>query len=80
MKITINSTTKIVEVKSGSLDSGIPARIWEGQTESGIGVHCFITRIAAAAEADQTTFQAELQECKPPTADVEKYPLRMILA
>ena len=40
MKITIESTDKIVYL------NGIPARIWEGETASGICVHCFITRIA----------------------------------
>lgn len=39
MKITIESTDKIVYL------NGIPARIWEGETASGICVHCFITRI-----------------------------------
>ena len=40
MKISIENTTKIVQL------NGIPARVWEGETESGIKVHCFITRIA----------------------------------
>ena len=40
MKITIESTSKIVSL------NGIPARIWEGETENGIKVHCFISRIA----------------------------------
>lgn len=37
MKITIESSNKIVEL------NGVPARIWEGQIESGIKVHCFVT-------------------------------------
>lgn len=40
MKITIENTSKIVSL------NGIPARIWEGETENGIKVHCFISRIA----------------------------------
>ena len=41
MKVTLESTTKIVEL------NGVQARIWEGTTEGGIRVHAFITRIAA---------------------------------
>ena len=76
MKITIESTTKVVDL------DGIPARIWEGKTDSGIPVHCFITRIAVDKddEVANEQFRRELAECKPPSAEVEKvYPLRMIL-
>ncbi len=68
MKITLRNTTKLVML------DGIPARIWEGHTESGIPVHCFITRIAAPNEADHRQFEAELQEVAPPSADVAAYP------
>ena len=40
MKITVENTSKIVTL------NGVPARIWEGFTESGIECHCYITRIA----------------------------------
>lgn len=76
MKITIETTSKIVDL------DGVPARIWEGTTESGIPVHCFITRIAINKddEAANEQFRRELAEVRPPSADVEKaYPLRMVL-
>jgi hypothetical protein len=73
MKITIENTNKIVEL------NGIPARVWEGKTESGITVHAFITRIAAPETADLEQFARELQACKAPSADVEAYPLRLAL-
>lgn len=86
MKITIESTTKIVELKTDSRpgwDSGnMPARVWEGVTESGIPVHVFITRLAPTIPVDdprQEEFQRELSEQKAPTAAVASYPLRMIL-
>ena len=44
VKLQIESTSKVVEF------NGVPARIWEGHTESGIPVHCFITRIAVEFE------------------------------
>ena len=40
MTLIIESTSKIVEL------NGVPARVWEGHTESGIKVHCFITRVS----------------------------------
>lgn len=70
MKIIIESTSKIVDV------NGVPARIWEGKTESGIPLHCMITRIGVDRNQDCSQFQKELKECKPPTVVI---PHRMIL-
>jgi hypothetical protein len=73
MKITIESTEKIVTV------NGVPARIWEGHTESGIAVHCFVTRIAVHESLDSTEFDKELQEHRKPSVDVAAYPKAIIL-
>ena len=73
MKITIESTTKMVEI------NGVPARIWEGHTETGIPIHCFVTRIAVHESLDCSQFDRELQEHRKPSFDVGAYPLRMIL-
>lgn len=73
MKLTIQSTTKIVEL------NGIPARIWEGVSEQGIPVHCFITRIAVADGDDQELFEKELECCAVPSVDVEAYPAKLVL-
>lgn len=74
MKITIESTSKIVEL------NGVPARLWEGHTESGIEVHCFITRIAVHKDQDCSQFEKELKEQPQPSALLDGvYPLRMIL-
>jgi len=73
MEVILESTTKIVEV------NGVPCRIWEGQTESGIAVHAFITRIAVHKDADASQFERELQECRAPSPDVQAYPARIIL-
>ena len=73
MRITIESTSKMVEL------NGVPARIWEGRTESGIPVHCFVTRIMALKTENLEQFERELTEQKPPSADVQVYPLRMVL-
>jgi hypothetical protein len=44
VKITIESTTKLVtmEIRGAS----VPGRVWQGQTESGVPVQAFVTRIA----------------------------------
>ena len=73
MKITLQSTEKVVTL------NGLPARIWEGKTESGIEVHAYITRIAVEKTNDTSEFERELQEHKPPTAAVESIPLNMII-
>jgi hypothetical protein len=60
MKVTLESTDKIVHLKTPS--GLVPARIWEGTTESGIAVHAFITRVAVHKDLDQTQFERELLE------------------
>ena len=73
MKITIESTTKVVTVND------VPARIWEGHTESGIPVHCYVTRIAVHKDEDASQFEAELQSMRTPSTAVEGISLRLIL-
>jgi len=64
MRVTLDSTDKIVELQ---LPNGatVPARLWEGTTESGIRCHAFITRIAVHKEVDNSQFERELQETRP---------------
>ena len=74
MKIQIESTTKVVTI------NGVPARVWEGHTESGIPIHCFVTRVAVDKNADCQQFERELQECRAPSPELDAViPLRMIL-
>lgn len=74
MKIIIESTSKIVHLND------VPARVWEGVTEQGIKIHCFITRVAVDKDEPRIDeFQRDLQEHKPPTPEVQGIPLRMIL-
>jgi hypothetical protein len=73
MKITITSTTKIVTFH------GLPARIWEGQTESGIKCHAYVTRVAIGEGEDQSQFERELKAQQAPSAETEAIPLRMVL-
>jgi len=73
MKVMAESTSKIVQV------NGVPARIWEGTTEAGVPCHLFVTRVAVVEGADQTQFEAELQECKPPSPEVAAIDARLVL-
>ena len=74
MKLIIESTSKTVEL------NGVPARIWEGQTESGIKVHCCITQVAIDINEVRTEeFEKELVECRAPSVEIQAIPARLIL-
>lgn len=73
MKINVESTEKIVEL------NGIPTRVWEGRTESGIPIHCFIARVAVHRNEDCSQFEKELKEQRAPSPEIEAIPLRMII-
>lgn len=76
MNVTLWNTTKIVEVEiNGAV---VPARIWEGETESGIPVHAYITRIAVDRSADTRQFEAELSEVASPSLAIRALPLRLV--
>jgi hypothetical protein len=74
MKITIESTTEIVD-----LNNGVKARLWEGTSERGVKIHCLITRIAVHKDDDCSQFEAELTEHAHPQSGERVFPLRMIL-
>ena len=78
MKLIIESTGKIVELDLGR-GAIVPARIWEGETDSGIKVHCYVTRVAVGKDQDQAQFEAELRECRAPSPEVAAISMRMIL-
>lgn len=77
MQLKIHSTDHIVTLNS------VPARVWEGTSEDGVAVVCFITRIAVREDAGpgaHERFTRELQECSPPSAGVvQNFPLKMVL-
>ena len=78
MTLTLESTERLVEIR---LPSGavVPARIWQGQTASGIPVHCYITRVAVATGQPTAEFERELAEHAPMRPDVAGIPLRLVL-
>jgi hypothetical protein len=79
MKLIIESTTKIVELQPQGGAGAVPARIWEGETDTGIRVHCYVTRVAVREDQPRAQFEAELRACRAPSEEVAAIPLRLIL-
>ena len=84
MRVTIESTSKIVEVHLQG--AAVPARIWQGETESGVPVHCYMTRIVPEIpetdpRIDELTaeFEHELQRCAKPRTNVVAIPLVLVI-
>lgn len=84
MRITIESTTKLVELVVDGCT--VPARVWQGQTESGIPVQAFITRISpeipqSHPRIDELTaeFERDLERKADPRPTVAVIPLRFVL-
>lgn len=80
MKVTLESTTKIVALVLGD-GREVPARVWEGTTANGVEVHAYVTRIAVANDADAREFERDLVEVPHlrPSAAIASIPLRLIL-
>jgi hypothetical protein len=78
MKVMLESTDKIVDLATST--GAVPARIWEGHTESGIAVHAFITRVAVHKDLDNAPFERELQETRPLSKALQGvYDARLVL-
>jgi hypothetical protein len=76
MKIILNNTSKIV-----TINGGIKARIWEGETESGIKCHAYITRICIADnEPRREEFDRELKEQSKPSRAIADIPMMIIVS
>jgi hypothetical protein len=79
MKVTLDSTSKVVQFTLTDPAGHIPARLWEGVTAAGIPCHAYIILIACEREADATEFEQDLAVAQPPSADIAAIPLRMVL-
>jgi len=74
MRITVESTTRTCFL------NGVECRLWEGATERGQRVHCFIALVGADKSCDLSEFERDLKERRPPSAELaETVPARMIL-
>lgn len=84
MKIIIESTERTVILDTA--DGRVPARMWQGKTDEGIPVICFVTRIVPEiAEADPryaqviSAFDRELRACVPARPAVDAFDMRLII-
>jgi hypothetical protein len=83
MKITIESSKLVATVVVDGHE--VPARIWTGETEAGIPVMCYITRIAPMIYKEAPDFEDKLDEFErdlkrqPARVDMGAIPLRLIL-
>lgn len=76
MKITIQNTDKVVEL------NGVPARVWEGETESGVPVICHVSLISPQTHDQDANaqFERELREVHPASAAANRcYDMRFFL-
>lgn len=76
MRITIESTDTLTSIE------GVPVRLWEGTTESGIKCRVFVRMIAVRNDEDSAPFERELKELDAPRdmkGGVLVIPLREIL-
>jgi hypothetical protein len=65
MKATITSTDRIVSAdKAGT----VKARVWEGVSEAGVPFTAYVTFVQVHRDADNSQFERELSEHKPPEA------------
>ena len=81
MKVTLESTDRVVEIEFGG--KAIPGRLWEGKTDAGVAVQAFIIRISPQTHdpAALAVFERELALTRTPTFEPFNRPidLRLIL-
>lgn len=66
MKAHIESTDRIVPVKAVGFESQTMARVWEGTTEAGVRFTAYIPIVQVRKDDDNSQFERELSEHKPP--------------
>lgn len=72
MKLILESTSTIERV------NGVPARVWTGQTASGIAVTCWIPIIQVARADDNSEFERELGEIEA-RRELVSFDMRLVL-
>jgi len=60
MKITVESTKRLIDFHAQRGSKPIKCRVWEGQSESGIAVQVLIPYIAAIEDGAQKLLEDEL--------------------
>lgn len=73
MKITIEATETLTEI------DGVPVRLWQGVTDSGIFCKVFVHRIAVHKDANTAELDAELKSVDAPRGGPNYVPLPLAL-
>lgn len=76
MNMTINSTNKLVNI------NGVTARLWEGETNTGLKVSAFIARVAVDQDSDikeKQQLYEELQKSVPSSTDWDNLKKDLVL-
>lgn len=63
MKVTLDSTSDHLILKTP--DGSVPARRWQGTTESGIVVHAYVTGLFATSVDDTERLEREIEAERP---------------
>ena len=79
MRMTLEKTDTIIQMKASSFDHTIFARLWTGRTSSGIEVQALITRIAANRNQNIDELDRELKGKPAPSPIDIAFPLRLII-
>lgn len=80
MKAHIESTDRIVPIKAVGFEGQTLARVWEGKTEAGVPFVAYIPIVQVHRAEDNSQFERELREHKPPTpATMRAIDARMII-
>jgi hypothetical protein len=79
VRIHIEPTSRIVTITDPAGGGTVPARIWEGTTDGGTPVICWLTRIAASRDGNLTELEEALTEVRAPTDGARSFPRQMIL-
>jgi hypothetical protein len=78
MSVLAESTGKLVDIVTEGLNS-VPARLWEGETASGVKCVLYVTRIACLEPGREADFERDLKETRVPSAVVQGFPIRVVL-
>jgi hypothetical protein len=78
MKVLLESTTRVVTlVISGEAAA---ARVWEGETESGLKVHAYVTNLVASESVTEEQFQRELNNShRAPSSDTDGIAVTLVM-
>lgn len=68
MKAKITSTDRVVDINAIGFPGKTKARVWEGETDSGVRFTAYIPLLQVAHQDDNSQFERELTEHKQPDA------------